>query len=149
MENKNFVKVYYADFSAFDEATIAARIGEVSEERRARIEKAARTETKLELLASGLLAKKAVSLVFGIENPEFVKNEFGKPYISGHENCFFNISHSGKRVICALSNSECGVDIEKIEAPAQMDMIASKFFSIYERNAIMLSANPVEAFTRL
>lgn len=149
MENKNFVKVYYADFSAFDEATIAARICEISDERRARIEKAARTETKLELLASGLLAKKAVSIVFGIENPEFVKNKFGKPYIAGHTNCFFNISHSGKRVICALSDSECGVDIEKIEAPAQIDMIASKFFSIYERNAVMLSANPVEAFTRL
>mgnify|MGYP004613444337 FL=1 len=86
MENKNFVKVYYADFSAFDEATIAARIGEVSEERRARIEKAARTETKLEILASGLLAKKAITLVFGIENPEFVKNEFGKPYIADHTN---------------------------------------------------------------
>ncbi len=149
MKNKNFVKVYCADFSAFDEATIAARIGEVSDEHRARIEKAMRTETKLELLASGLLAKKAVSLVFGIENPGFVKNEFGKPYIAGHENCFFNISHSGKRAICALADSECGVDIEKIEAPAQMDMIAGKFFSIYERNAIMLSANPVEAFTRL
>ena len=86
MEDKNFIKVYFADFSVFDEATISARICEISEERRARIEKAARMETKLELLASGLLAKKAVSIVFGIENPEFVKNEFGKPYIAGH--CF-------------------------------------------------------------
>ena len=73
MEDKNFIKVYFADFSVFDEATISARICEISEDRRARIEKAARTETKLELLASGLLAKKAVSIVFGIENPEFVK----------------------------------------------------------------------------
>ena len=41
------------------------------------------------------------------------------------------------------------MDIEKTDAPAQMDMIASKFFSIYERNAILLSSNPVDAFTRL
>lgn len=149
MEKSNFVKVYYADFSAFDESTLASRIGEVSEERRARIEKAARLETKLQLLASELLSKKALSLVFGIEAPEFFKNEYGKPYVSGYENCFFNISHSGNRVICAVSDTECGVDIEKTEVPAQMDMIASKFFSIYERNAILLSSNPVDAFTRL
>lgn len=149
MENKNFVKVFWADFSAFDEAALAARLPETSKERRERIEKAVRLDTKLELLASALLAKKAISLVFGIDEPNFTKNEFGKPYIAGHEDCFFNISHSGKRVICALSDSECGADIEKAEAPAQMDMIASKFFSIYERNAIMLSANPVDAFTRL
>ena len=62
MEKSKFVKVYYADLSAFDESTLASRIGEVSEERRLRIEKAARLETKLQLLASGLLSKKALSL---------------------------------------------------------------------------------------
>lgn len=149
MENNSFVKVYVADYSSFDDEFLATHIGEISDERRARIEKAARATTKYQLLASELLTKKALLATFGIENPSFKCNEYGKPYVEGHEDCFFNISHSEGKIVCAVSSVQCGTDIEKIAAPAQMDMIAGKFFTVYERNAILLSANPVEAFVRL
>lgn len=149
MENNAFVKVYYADYSAFDEEYLASHIGEISAERQFRIEKAARAATKYQLLASELMAKKALLLTFGVKDPVFKCNEYGKPYVQGHENMFFNISHSEGKVICAVSEKECGADIEKIAAPAEMDMIASRFFTVYERNAILLSANPTEAFIRL
>lgn len=42
-----------------------------------------------------------------------IKNEYGKPYIKDN-NLYYNISHSNEYVICAISNKEIGVDIEKI-----------------------------------
>lgn len=41
------------------------------------------------------------------------KNEFNKPYIIG-ENVFFNVSHSKEYIVCSISNSNIGIDIEKI-----------------------------------
>ncbi|MEI3542070.1 MAG: hypothetical protein V8P98_04620 [Acutalibacteraceae bacterium] len=45
----------------------------------------------------------------------FYKNSFGKPYLTDYENFYFNISHSGDFVICAISDHEVGVDIQKIK----------------------------------
>lgn len=53
----------------------------------------------------------------------FTYNENGKPYL---KNIYFNISHSGDYVMCAISNEEIGCDIEKIK---EIDMkIAKRFF---------------------
>lgn len=40
-------------------------------------------------------------------------NKNGKPYIK-NKKIYFNISHSNDYVICAISNNEIGIDIEKI-----------------------------------
>lgn len=42
------------------------------------------------------------------------KNIFGKPYLQDHK-IYFNISYSNDWVICCISESEVGVDIEKIQ----------------------------------
>lgn len=53
-------------------------------------------------------------------------NEHGKPYLCTDVPLFFNISHSGDFVVCAFSDTEVGVDIEKVgeERPA----VAKRFF---------------------
>jgi len=43
--------------------------------------------------------------------PEIHTGENGKPYIDG---LFFNISHSHSLVVCAFSDCEIGIDVEKI-----------------------------------
>ena len=62
-------------------------------------------------------------LRYGLNNPHFnlknvkdltiTKNEFNKPYIIG-EDVFFNISHSKDYIVCSISNSHIGVDVEYI-----------------------------------
>lgn len=47
------------------------------------------------------------------ETYRIARGEKGKPFIVGVENVFFNISHSGDYVVCAVSDREVGIDIEK------------------------------------
>lgn len=63
----------------------------------------------------------------------FKNGLYGKPYID-NSNLFFNISHSGEWVVCAVSDIEVGCDIEKIES-ANLS-IAEKFFSPEEYSSI-------------
>lgn len=62
------------------------------------------------------------------------ENENGKPYLAEYPNIFFNLSHSGDTVMCAVSDGEVGCDVEKT---ASVDMrIANRFFHESEAAAI-------------
>lgn len=49
------------------------------------------------------------------ETYRIARGEKGKPFIVGVENVFFNISHSGDYVVCAVSDREVGIDIGKAD----------------------------------
>ncbi|MGN6712626.1 4'-phosphopantetheinyl transferase family protein [Anaerocolumna jejuensis] len=67
--------------------------------------------------------------IFGI-------TEYGKPYLKNREDVYFNISHSGSWVVCAIGEQPVGVDIEKI---SKVDLdIAKRFFTTHEYNRIVL-----------
>ena len=62
-----------------------------------------------------LLLRYALKKHSGItEIPELVIGEHGKPYLKDYPEIFFNMSHSDTRVICAVSDSPVGVDIQDI-----------------------------------
>lgn len=52
--------------------------------------------------------------------------EKGKPYVEGVKGVYFNLSHSGDYVVCAFSDDEVGVDVEKIGKP--YEGIVHRFF---------------------
>ncbi|MBC5619552.1 4'-phosphopantetheinyl transferase family protein [Butyricimonas hominis] len=60
----------------------------------------------------------------------FARGEKGKPFVAEREGVFFNISHSGIYVVCAVSDGEIGVDIEK-RSKARME-VAGRFFHARE-----------------
>ena len=66
---------------------------------------------------------------------KILTDSFGKPYCKHPESCYFNISHSGEWVVCALENEPVGIDIQKIvKVPRKrMDMIVLRFFHKYEQ----------------
>jgi len=59
------------------------------------------------------------------EDIEILRRDDGKPYVKGLP-IHFNISHSGEFVVCAVSEQEVGIDIERIK---EVDLnIARRFF---------------------
>lgn len=88
--------------------------------------------------------------LFGIRNGqvELMREEGGKPFLSGRENFHFNLSHSCQLVACAFSEAPVGVDIERC-ARRETDAIAARCFSAEEQAQILSSADPLEQFYRL
>jgi len=96
-------------------------------------------------LAAGLLFQAGLE-VYGLREQELTiaHNENGKPFIPEHPELFFNISHSENLAICAFSNREIGVDVEKV---TEIDLaIAKRFFYGTEYRDIMASECPEETF---
>ena len=54
----------------------------------------------------------------------FGQGEHGKPYLPDYPQVHFNLSHSGNRVMCAVSAHACGCDVEQIShKKKQIDMV--------------------------
>ena len=80
-----------------------------------------------------------------IANPAFKIDKYGKAYISNYENIYFNLSHSGKLVACAISDTEVGVDVEYNDPVIDLN-IAKHYFYNSEYENIMKSENPSDEF---
>ena len=80
-----------------------------------------------------------------IANPAFKIDKYGKAYISNYENVYFNLSHSGKLVSCAISDMEVGVDVEYNDPTIDLD-IAKNYFYNSEYENIMKAENPPDEF---
>lgn len=68
------------------------------------------------MLIGEILTKTVIKKTFGIDiaQQEFAYTEYGKPYLLNYSDVHFNISHSGKYVVCAVSDKPVGVDIQRI-----------------------------------
>lgn len=91
-----------------------------------------------------LLLKKLLSEE-NITKPLFKSEKYGKAYISNYENIHFNLSHSGKIVLCAISDMEVGADVEYIDCEIDLD-IAKHYFYNSEYESIMNAENRPHEF---
>lgn len=61
------------------------------------------------------LLQVAVALHWNMNTlPTIATGQWGKPYFQSNPHHHFNLSHSGDTVLCALSNSPVGVDIQRL-----------------------------------
>lgn len=67
-------------------------------------------------LIGEILARTMLCEFLGVKNRdiEFYYNEYGKPLVKVFDKCFFNISHSGDWIVCAIDSKPIGIDIEEI-----------------------------------
>lgn len=122
----------------------------VSNEKAAQIKKLySNMDRKLSLYAQ-VAVKLIVQKNFGININDIVivNDELGKPYIEGHEDIFFNISHTHNVIAIAFSDNKVGVDIEKITENSLE--IAKRFFTEKENEYITnISIDPMKGFLEI
>lgn len=122
-------KIYAADVTALsDESLYQSMLARVRPERLEKINKAAAPTVKRQLLGAGILLLYVLSLE-GLDGNRvsIEKGPHGKPFIS-ESGIHYNLSHSGRYVLCALSDSDVGCDVEMTESRHSRDSVAKRFF---------------------
>ena len=84
----------------------------IESERYDRIVRIKSEDNRLRTLSAGMLIKDICDKM-EIEDPKVLRDEHGKPYIEGHPEVFFNISHSGPFVVMAYGDKPVGIDIQE------------------------------------
>lgn len=142
--------IYIADVSCLNSTDLfTEKLHELPVRRREKIISAAAKNSRTLSAGAGLLLNHALKK-YGIDGKtaEYSVNPYGKPYLNG-QNIFFNISHSGKYVICATAGEEIGIDIQKSVRCAANT--ANRFFHPDEQLYIksLPAADRPAAFLRL
>ena len=104
-----------------------------------------RFEKDKKLSAGAYLLLKKLLSDENIKNPTFKTGKYGKAYISNIEDIYFNLSHSDKIVLCAISDMEVGADVEYNDPAIDLD-IAKHYFYNSEYENIMNADNPSDEF---
>jgi 4'-phosphopantetheinyl transferase len=101
-------------------------------------------EHRKQLLSARFLLRNVLSKYQTEISPgrwQFSSNEYGKPEISAAQqrnNLFFNLSHSGDKVVMALAKQpDVGVDIEYSGKSRRVKKIASRYFSSIETSSLL------------
>ena len=105
--------LYILDVSPLEEEALFKKwYGRMSDDRKKKIDAMKPISGKLLSLGAGVLLYTAMENA-GSSDYELAEGEHGKPFIKGREDAFFNLSHSGRMVVLAISDKEVGVDVEK------------------------------------
>ena len=101
----------------------------VDSDRRKSIEKFRFNNDKKRSLIAGLLINTMMRELYPKNKSEisYFKNLYGKPYINVYPRIYFNISHSGNYVCCAMSDSEIGIDVEEIQKSMEFTTFKNLF----------------------
>lgn len=110
------MKIYKCNISDVTQSELDTWFHAMSKERRNEVTKIVNKKKKASKIVADYLCRKAVSEFCSVAPNEiiFQKNGFGKPYAK-NQPIHFSISHSADTVICAVSDKEIGIDIEKIK----------------------------------
>ena len=117
---------YSSDTDRLDDPELyASAYRAVSEYRRQKTDKFVfMKDRKLSLGVEILLRKALYDLGMEEGEIEFIKN--GKPALKGSDICF-NLSHSGTKVMCSVSDEDVGCDVEMI-APIDLNIARNYFY---------------------
>ncbi len=94
------------------------------------------------------LLKQVLRDAYGItDNPLFEYNDHGKPFIVGHPDIHFNLSHCKEAAICVVSDLPVGVDVEGIRE--YKESLVNYTMNDEEIAQIHSAEDPAAAFIRL
>lgn len=110
----------------------------ISEEKNIRVTKFQKKDDKIRGICSELLIRKMIIDELKIDNGDIVFefNKYGKPFLKGRDDIYFNTSHSGEYVVCCLDNKPIGIDVEMIKN-IDFEGIVENFFTPIEKEYIL------------
>lgn len=139
------LRIYLADVSSLIGVSFDAYYEKMPKERKEKIDGVKSEKDKLLSLLAGVLLERIKS-EYDKETDEICVNKNGKPFFKKGD-IFFNISHSGTKVCCAVCDCQIGCDIQKIGE--YKEKIVKRFFLPTEREYIESSEDKKDAFYRL
>lgn len=110
----------------------------VSQEKREKMLKFSSIIDMQRSLIAEVLIRIIINKELGLLNDQiiFKINEYNKPFLKRSDNFHFNISHSGKWIVCGIGCFPLGIDIEEIKN-IEIKEIAKNFFSNLEYEDLM------------
>ena len=131
------MKIYTVKIKQIPKHVFEELLPYISVDEQERIKRFRRYEDALRGLTSKMLLRFIIASLLGKQNQDihFDKNAYGKPFLSGTSDFYFNLSHSGDWVVCGVDNMPVGIDVENIH---DVDLNLSKrFFSEDEHNYLL------------
>lgn len=132
--------IYYADVTALnDPALFQAQFARVPVWRQEKIEALRFMKDRCLSLGAELLLQRALrDAGFDGVDTRFALGEHGKPFFAALPEFQFNLSHSGTKVLCAVSDRPIGCDVERIGDCNER--LAKRFFHPDEYAALQKAA---------
>jgi 4'-phosphopantetheinyl transferase len=140
------MKIYFAEISETENIQTSDLMRLVSTEKQGKLNRYRFPIDRNLCLYAELLVRQQAMFLLGLDNDEieFGAKKYGKPFLRGHPAFHFNISHTQNAIAVAFSDSEIGVDIEKVQPPDFQ--ISKRFFASSEQDYIHSHKNPDRAF---
>lgn len=111
------MKVYIYDIASLRNEDIDRYYHRLPKWRRDKLDKCSVVQDKLRCLGASML------LIYGLKKEgvnlsdcQIIYGENGKPYIGDREDLYFNISHSGTKVVVGIGDEPLGVDVQQIRS---------------------------------
>ena len=87
---------------------------------------------------------------YGLDGEKIMieRNAHGKPYLPGHPQICFNISHSGEYAACAFASIPIGMDLQQ-HRRAAWERMAERYFSAEDQKRLAAAENAETLFFRI
>lgn len=129
------IKIYGFDITKRPDDFFEKLYNSLDAERQKKADKIKNKNAKKLSIVSYMLSKYALFSVSGVpfDEIQIKTDENGKPYAKNAD-FYFNVTHTGNIVLCAVSDAPVGIDAEFLRS---VDLkIADKYFSNYERDYV-------------
>ena len=134
----------FDDMSLCTDAEVERMMQIVPEPRRSQARAFKHTFGRFACLKSYLMLAELLHREFGLEEFRMETGVHGKPYIAGHSDVHFSISHCQKAVAVAVGDQPVGIDVEAFRHFSAG--LLDKSMNAFEKADIISSAVPEQTF---
>ena len=142
----DYIRVYIAETDALDDPAVYDRLYQMLPDfRRKKADSYKVVGARNQSVAAFCLLMYGLEKVLIPDDPEsdydiwntldYQTTETGKPYFTGRPDIHFSLSHTKGAVMCAISGSEVGCDIERIDRRMDLESVAARILTEEEFSA--------------